>query len=117
MTIEECKMLVKTVLLPSSLKTHVRLDNNSKYFGIEEFIIFAAEHIKLTVTHMKLTSCLYDMYSVVIYNGENDNAPLLGQYCGEKIPRMISGGSALHIVVMPNSYRFFFTYSVVSSGN
>lgn len=65
---------------------------------------------------MKLIYCFAEMYSVYIYNGENDQAPLLGQFCGDKIPRMISGGSALHIVVQPTAYRFFFTYSIVDSG-
>lgn len=65
---------------------------------------------------MKLLDCEYGMHSIFIYNGESDKAPLLGQYCGEKIFRTISGGSALHIVVQPNAYRFFFTYSVLDSG-
>lgn len=80
------------------------------------FYSFAAKHVAITVTHMNLVSCSYGDNTVFIYNGETAQAPLIGQYCGDKIPRMISGGSAVHIVLLSNPYRFFFTYSVLDSG-
>lgn len=65
---------------------------------------------------MKLGNCSFNENGVTIYNGASSEAPILGNYCGDKIPRVISGGSALHIVVLPTAYTFFFTYSVVDSG-
>lgn len=76
-----------------------------------------SKHVMATITSMSLVSCYEeeDMYSVVIYNGQTDNAPILGKYCGRKIPRLISGGSALHIVIMTGTSKFFLTYSVLES--
>lgn len=53
-----------------------------------------------------------------IFNGDSINAPLIGNYCGQKVPpRISSNGPALHLRIFDfTEGSFFATYSVVDSG-
>lgn len=74
-----------------------------------------SEHIYLTVSHLAASDCDYGYNPIKIYNGEDANAPLIGEYCGNKAPPVISGGSAVHVVIEELSSRFIATYSVLDS--
>lgn len=60
--------------------------------------------------------CDENSKSLRIFNGETPDAPVLGEYCGTKIPpTLTSDGSAMHILIEYNSVLFA-TYSVFDSG-
>lgn len=60
-------------------------------------------------------NCDYMLGGVQIYNGEDDTAPLVGQYCGDHVPPTISGGSSLHVAIRDTSITFIATYTVLDS--
>lgn len=71
----------------------------------------------MTVTHLDdLSNYCDDNYkSLTIYNGESAEAPVLGEYCGSKVPpTLTSEGSALHIVLTYNT-AFNAAFSVFES--
>lgn len=80
------------------------------------------DHVSLTITSMQIfnnfqqLSCTENNDAFVyVFNGENANAPLIGQYCNTKLPpTLTSDGSVMHIVV-DISVKFFATYSVYDS--
>ncbi|XP_068906568.1 cubilin-like isoform X2 [Tenebrio molitor] len=75
------------------------------------------KHISLTITHLDTMNsyCDENSKSLRIFNGETPDAPVLGEYCGTKIPpTLTSDGSAMHILIEYNSVLFA-TYSVFDS--
>lgn len=60
-------------------------------------------------------NCDFMYNNVQIYNGEDNTAPLIGQYCGSRVPPTISGGSSIHVVIQDVTITFIATYSVLSS--
>ncbi|XP_060536860.1 cubilin [Cylas formicarius] len=76
-----------------------------------------SKHITLTITHMgsNYNWCPEDEHQVSIYNGPFSDSPLLGGYCGTKVPPpLVTDGSTMHIVIKEN-VDFFATYSVMDS--
>lgn len=64
---------------------------------------------------MSPVDCNEYYHAVEVYNGVDDSAPLIGQYCGDKVPPTISGGSSLYVSIRDVSTSFLATYSVLSS--
>lgn len=80
--------------------------------------IFEDKHVSLTITHMDISK---DCSSPVlkIYDGESDEAPLIGGYCGNKSPSLIvSVGNAMHITLnYAYGATFQAVYSVIKTGS
>ncbi|XP_050497170.1 cubilin-like [Diabrotica virgifera virgifera] len=75
-----------------------------------------SKHIHLTVTQLQgVYYCVPEDAPLEVRNGQTTDSPLLGQYCGPKIPpKMTSDGSALTIHIK-SQLTFFATYSVYDS--
>lgn len=53
--------------------------------------------------------------SVKIYNGQSLDSPLIGQYCGPKVPpTIVSDGSAISVNITEQT-DFFASYTVIDS--
>ncbi|RZC32589.1 cubilin, partial [Asbolus verrucosus] len=72
------------------------------------------KHVNLIVTHLDTLSTYCDEADkpFKVFNGESASAPLLGGYCGNKLPpTLTSDGAAMHVVVDYSSILFA-TYTV-----
>ena len=73
----------------------------------------------LNITHFSLESdgdqegvCKNDYDTLVLYDGQDDSAPLLGKYCGSLIPRSFeSSGRSLYVVFRSDQRAVFPGYS------
>ncbi|XP_033761795.1 cubilin-like [Pecten maximus] len=84
----------------------------------------SVDRVTLTFTHMDTefyASCIHDYVSV--YNGDDDDAPLIGTYCGSTVPAPITSlGSALFVrfvsdpSVQRTGFRAVYTKSSSSCG-
>lgn len=62
-------------------------------------------------------SCYENITDLIVFDGETEQDPELGRFCGIKIPpKITSSGYAVHIVTT-SSNIFSLSYSVFSSGN
>ena len=80
-----------------------------------EFLYYLGEKVSLTVTHLHVytyNNC--STYSLNIYDGDMEDSPLIGKYCGRQVPPpIVSRGSTLHIMLLRGGV-FRATYGLLS---
>ncbi|XP_056646391.1 cubilin [Diorhabda sublineata] len=97
----------------------VHIDEFSEHLTTCSWTIVASDpskHVSLTISQLQgQYYCDDEDAPLNVYNGESVESPLIGKYCGPKVPpTIVSDGSALTVFVK-SQITFFATYSTFDS--